>query len=33
MQVYDEFKQLDINALKLNPKVINNIIFNLTQLE
>ena len=32
-QIYEDFKQLDIEAIKLNPKLVNSVIFNLLQLE
>ncbi len=33
IQVYDELRQLDIEVTKLNSRIMNSIIFNLTQLE
>ena len=33
LQVYEEFKQLDIELSKLSPKLVNSILFNFVQLE
>ena len=33
LQVYEEFKQLDIELNKLSPKLANSIVFNFVRLE